>query len=92
MVVFIGRPVVKVLSFGHPIIVPSNEKEIYDFKYWRGTRQTICWTGMVALVVFIALAWTLNDYSHVPLWVIVGQSLTIPYVVGGFLLYGALRK
>jgi hypothetical protein len=89
--VFIGRPVVKVLSFGRPIIVPPDSKGIFDLKYWRGTRQSICWAGIIALVELVVLAWTLNDYSQVPLWARVGQSW-IPYVVGGFLLYGALRE
>lgn len=90
--IFVGRPAVKVFYFGRPMTVTPSDKGIYDPKYWRGVRQAICWASIVVLIIIVVLAFTINDYPNEPLWVKIGQSSSIPYCIGGFLLYGALRK
>lgn len=89
--VFIGRPIVKVLFFGRSMTVPPDDEGIFDPKHWRGFRQSICWAGIIAIAGIIVLAYTIQDYPDTLLWVRIAH-VSIPYIVGGFLLYGALRK
>ncbi|MBI4332362.1 MAG: hypothetical protein HY673_13900 [Chloroflexi bacterium] len=95
VVVFIERPSDKALlqtSLFPNWVARHIVSETFDLKYWRGIRQSICWAGIIATVELIVLALTVPDSPNAPLWTRIGSQSSIPFVVGGFLLYGALRK